>query len=214
MGKFTALVAAGAAAAGLYSSDAGAQERHETDSRVERRLENPLPESTELNFVTLTPQAGLYVGVEGIELNHELFGYAAGEKLNTHIGLGSFLLGEDDENSTELSLGLGVSTSFMAIITGGVYDGFVAQQNLGFSAMFLEDSVSGGFYAGAGVTFVSTLDHWKNEQFAAYGNMNAGGRLVFCGYGSLELELGGLFNSDDAGFYATLGLGVALPEVK
>ncbi|MBU2639043.1 MAG: hypothetical protein KJ955_08780 [Nanoarchaeota archaeon] len=208
-------IVAVAAAVGMYSSDAIAQERHESESRIEHRLENPLPENTELTFVSLTPQAAIYLGVENVELNHALFGYAAGEKLNAHIGLGSLLLDEDDENSTELSLGLGLSTSFAAIVTGGVYDGFVAQQNLGFSAMFLgNDSVSGGFYAGTGVTFVSTLDPWKNQSMGVYGNLNAGARLIFCGYGALELETGGLFSAEDNGWYLGLGIGVALPEVR
>ncbi|MDI6738555.1 MAG: hypothetical protein QME12_08670 [Nanoarchaeota archaeon] len=212
MSKLTAIVAAGAAALSLYSADAIAQGR-ENDTRSEARLERRymLTDDGQPELLSFTPSATLYGGIEGIELNHDLIGYGVGGKLNLHIGVFSAELGDPEEPSDNMFFGIDISDTFTAIITGGLHDGFVAQHTIGFSGNMLGPDVGGGFFAGAGVAFVKTYDPWLNEEFNVYGNAHAGGKLIFKEWGQLELEAGGLFNSEDAGWYASLAFGVNFP---
>lgn len=213
MNKLTGIVAAGAAALGLYSANASAQSHDVDDFRIEHRIENSSSsvDDGQPELVSFTPSATLYGGVEGIELNHQLIGYGAGGKLNIHIGAFSAELGNPEDASDNMFFGVDISDSFTAIITGGIYDGFVCQQDIGLSGNMLGPDVGGGFFAGAGVTFVGTYDPWLNLDFSVYGNVHAGGRLIFKEWGQLELEAGGLFNSGDSGWYTSLAFGVNFP---
>ncbi|MEK6863986.1 MAG: hypothetical protein AABX27_01745 [Nanoarchaeota archaeon] len=215
MNKLKGLVAAGAAALSLYSANAIAQERIETESRIEHRLEHPLAQQqgAEPDFFTLTGEGAVFAGINGIELNHQLVGYGVGGKINLHIGLDSFELAEANSNAGRLYLGLELSDMFVANITGGVYDGFVNNINADFSVSMLNPSVGWSAYLGTGLTLVDTIDPWLNHDMGAYANVHAGGRLLFNKFGILELEAGLIANGEDNGFYTALGLGVALPDI-
>lgn len=207
MKTLTALLAA--ASVSLAAQTAIADNDTRTDIRLEREythIDDGQPE-----LISFTPSATLYGGIEGIQLNHQLIGYGVGGKLNLHIGAFSAELGDPEEPSDNMFFGIDISDTFTAIITGGIYGGFVAQQNIGFSGNMLGPDIGGGFFAGTGVTFVKTYDPWLNEEFSVYGNVHAGGKLIFKEWGQLELEAGGLFNSEDSGWFISLGLGVNIP---
>jgi hypothetical protein len=209
MNKLKGLIAASAAAISLYSANAGAQERN--DLRSEWRLEHPISnENMEPAQFSLTGTASLFSGINNIELNHDLFGYGVGGKLNLHIGLFT----EPVTESQDMRFGLEVSDGFSAIITGGVYDGFVNNINLAFSGMAYAPNIAGGWFAGTGISFVDTIDPWLNHALAAYGNVHVGGRLIFENYGELEIEVGGMFNEEDSGMYALIGFGFAAPSIE
>ena len=211
MNKFKNLIAVSAAALSLYSADVLAQDRDRNDWRTERRLGHPvLQEDAEPEQFSLTANAAFFSGIDGIELNHELFGYGVGGKLNLHIGL--FTAPVTDLQN--MRFGLEVSDSFSAIITGGLYDGFVDNINLAFSGLAYAPNIAGGWYAGTGLSFVDTIDPWGNHSSVAYGNLHAGGRLIFENYGELELEVGGMFNEADSGLYASIGFGFAAPGIE
>ncbi|MFH1065260.1 MAG: hypothetical protein V1734_02015 [Nanoarchaeota archaeon] len=205
MNKITGLAAA--AALSLYSANAKA-DNDISEFRLEHRLSHPIAQDSEPDLFTLTGVGAVFAGINGIELNHQLVGYGAGGKLNLHIGLDSF-----DVSEGMLSLGIELSDMFVANITGGVYDGFVNNINADFSVSMLNPSVGWSAYVGAGLTLVDTIDPWLNHDTAAYANVHAGGRMLFEKFGSLELEVGGVFNGRDSGFYTALGLGVALPDI-
>lgn len=207
MNKLKGLIAAGAAALSLYSANAIA-DNDEHDFRLEHRLQHPVAQGSEQNFFTLTGQGAFFYGINGIDLNHQLVGYGAGGKLNLHLGLDSFDAGE-----SRLSLGLELSDMFVANVTGGVYDGFVNNLNADVSLSQLNSSLGWSAYVGTGLTMVDTIDPWLNHDTSAYANVHAGARVLFEKFGSLELEVGGVFNGQDSGFYTALGLGVALPDI-
>ncbi|MDD4878322.1 MAG: hypothetical protein PHO02_04780 [Candidatus Nanoarchaeia archaeon] len=210
MKTLTALLAAASVSLAAQTANADNDIR---ESRIESRLENPhtYTDDGQPELFSLTPSATLYGGINGIELNHQQIGYGVGGKLNLHIGAFSAELGDAEDDSDNMFFGIDVSDSFTAIITGGIYDGFVAQQTIGLSGNVLNSEVGGGFFAGAGISFVGTYDPWLNLDFAAYGNVHAGGRLIFKEWGQLELEAGALFNEDDSGWYTSLAFGVNFP---
>ncbi|MFA5887347.1 MAG: hypothetical protein WC852_01390 [Candidatus Nanoarchaeia archaeon] len=216
MNKLKGLIAASAAALSLYSADAIAQERIETESRIEHRLEHPLAQQQggEPDFFTLTGEGAFFAGINGIELNHQLVGYGVGGKINLHIGLGSKIPYFADSNDDRLSLGLELSDMFVANVTGGVYDGFVNNINADLSLSVLDPSVGGSAYLGTGLTLIDTIDPWLNHDMNAYANVHVGGRLLFSEFGSLELEAGLITDGEDNGFYTSLGFGVALPGIN
>lgn len=202
------LTAASVCLAANANADNDIRETRE-DMRLEHRcsyVEDGQPE-----LVSLTPSATLYGDIEGIELNHRLIGYGVGGKLNVHVGAFSAEIGDPEEPADNMFFGIDLSNTFTAIITGGIYDGFVVQNSIGLSGNMLGSDVGGGFFAGTGVTFVDTYDPWLNEEFSVYGNVHAGGKLIFKEWGQLELEAGGLFNSEDSGWYTSLAFGVNFP---
>lgn len=196
-------------AAAVLMGSASAKADDETDFRLEHRqhrLKATAAQNDEPNFFTVTGEGLFIYGINN--LNRQQVGYGAGGKLNLHIGLESFEAGE-----SRLSIGLELSEMFAANLTGGVYDGFVNNINADVSFSMLGPEIGWSSYAGTGLTLVDTIDPWLNHDTAAYANMHAGARLLFCTYGSLELEVGAVFNGEDSGLYAGAGLGVALPDI-
>ncbi|HII15637.1 MAG TPA: hypothetical protein HA362_04960 [Nanoarchaeota archaeon] len=219
MNKLTGFAAATAAVIGVSAFDANAA-TDMTDTRLDRRdrrLEHPITEQLdcEPELFTFEAVGAFFAGINNVELNRQPVGGGVGAKLNLHLGLASFPLDrqEPDAMANRLYLGLELSDMFVANLTGGVYDGFVEQINAGLSLSVLSPAVGGTVYIGTGIAFVQTLDPWLNEEMAAYANAHVGGRLLFEKFGSLELEVGGVFNGEDSGFYAEVGFGVALPDI-
>lgn len=210
MKTLTALLAAASVSLAAQTANADNDNR---EAREDLRLghRSSYVDDGQPEMLSFTPSATLYGGINGIELNHELIGYGVGGKLNFHIGAFSAELGDAEDDFDNMFFGVDISDTFTAIITGGIYGGFVAQQNIGFSGTMLGPDIGGGFFAGTGVAFVKTYDPWLNEEFSVYGNVHAGGKLIFKEWGQLELEAGGLFNSGDSGWYTSLAFGVNFP---